>query len=354
VRDLLWLSAETPDVYGGGGQRRQYHQIAALVRSGVRVAVATVKGPQDDTSIRQLVPVYRFEAQRFRRRNPGLEKVIENIAPNRAVVAHVESLRQVHAELRRARVPFLVDFHNVLSRWHSSLGKDRAAATWRKRERKALVAAEWATACSSEEREILMALGTNTTVEECPHGVDPREWSPSHLRERREQSIAVFGSWDHGPNRIALEWFGDDVWPLVRAAVPTASLKLVGPGRPPENLVAQSRVETLGRVASLAELLGRILIAAVPIRRGMGARMKFVESLASGAAIVSTSQGAEGFDVDGAFVRADNAEVFSQACIELLRDPDRAAELGRRGREVALTRLTWDRTSAPLVRWATR
>jgi hypothetical protein len=46
--------------------------------------------------------------------------------------------------------------------------------------------------------------------------------------------------------------------------------------------------------------------------------------------------------------------VFSQACIELLRDPDRAAELGRRGREVALTRLTWDRTSAPLVRWATR
>jgi glycosyltransferase involved in cell wall biosynthesis len=113
-------------------------------------------------------------------------------------------------------------------------------------------------------------------------------------------------------------------------------------------------VETLGRVTSLAELLGRVRVAVVPIRLGMGARMKFVESLASGAAVVSTSEGAEGFDADGAFVRADDAAGFSHACIELLLDSDRAHELGRRGRDVALTRLTWDRTSAPLMDWARR
>jgi polysaccharide biosynthesis protein PslH len=350
--DLLWLSSETPDVNGGGGQRRQYHQIATLVHNGITVVVATVAGPQDDTSVRRLAPVYRFEARRIRRRKRDLETVIKNTAPSRALVAHVESVRQVLPELERARVPFLVDFHNVLSRWHVSVGEERVAARWRDLERNALATAGLATTCSVEEREALVGLGTDTAVDVSPHGVDPQEWPSSYLRQRREPAIALFGSWDHGPNRSAVEWLGDNVWPLVRATLPNARLLLLGPGRPPASLLAQSGVEAHGRIASLAEALGRVRVAVIPIRRGMGARMKFVESLASGAAVVSTSEGAEGFDADGAFVRADDADAFAHACIQLLRDDERAMELGRRGRELALTRLTWDRTSAPIVSWA--
>lgn len=49
---VAWLSAETPDRYGGGGHRRQYHQIRALRDAGVEVRAATLSDPQQDTSLR--------------------------------------------------------------------------------------------------------------------------------------------------------------------------------------------------------------------------------------------------------------------------------------------------------------
>src|SRR5919198_1336832 len=81
--DLLWLSAETPGRDGGGGQRRQYHQIRALCESGVSVVVAALAGPQDDSSVRALTSVHRFPASRRRpgRKNPSLERLIEVVAP---------------------------------------------------------------------------------------------------------------------------------------------------------------------------------------------------------------------------------------------------------------------------------
>jgi glycosyltransferase involved in cell wall biosynthesis len=352
VADLLWLSAETPDVYGGGGQRRQYHQIAALIQGGVAVAVATVKGPQDDTSISQLVPVYRFEAQRFRRRNQGLEKAIKAIAPNRALVAHVESVRQVLPELERACIPFLVDFHNVLSRWHDLNGEKRSANLWRERERTALRAATRATACSAEEQRALAALGTNTPIDVCAHGIDPEEWPSVALSDRREPAIAMFGSWAHQPNRIGAEWLSRQVWPRVYKAVPSGRLLFIGPSQLPPWAFEHEHVEVLGRVVSLAEVLGRVRVAVVPIRRGIGARVKFIESLASGAAVVSTTPGCEGFAADGVFVRADDPESFAAACVELLVDGKRACDLGERGRELAFSQYTWGQVARPILEFA--
>jgi polysaccharide biosynthesis protein PslH len=164
--------------------------------------------------------------------------------------------------------------------------------------------------------------------------------------------MALFGAWTHQPNRIAADWLAAEVWPAVRAAVPEARLLLMGPGRPPAALLDQDGVDALGRVGSLAEMLGAVRIAVVPIRQGMGSRVKFIESLASGAAVVSTSEGAEGFYAEGAFVLADDAKSFVDACVELLRDEARAAALGRRGRELALARYSWDRVSMALTGFA--
>lgn len=87
----------------------------------------------------------------------------------------------------------------------------------------------------------------------------------------------------------------------------------------------------------------------MPIVNGIGARMKFVEALASGAAVVSTSAGAEGFEAQGGFVRADNADDFARACVELIADPRRAADIGHTGRAVALERFRWSATSGPIL-----
>jgi glycosyltransferase involved in cell wall biosynthesis len=92
-----------------------------------------------------------------------------------------------------------------------------------------------------------------------------------------------------------------------------------------------------------------VRIAVVPIVNGMGARVKFGETLASGAAVVATSEGAEGFDAEGTFARADDPDAFASACVSLLEDGEKAAALGCAGRELALKRLPWSTTSSPLV-----
>lgn len=354
VLDVLWLSVETPDVNGGGGQRRQFHQISALVKAGVTVAVATLDGPQDDSAIRSVTVVHRFVAQRRlgRQSGRGLERVLEEERPRRAIVAHVESFPSVGGDLRRAGIPFLIDFHNVVSRWHKSVGANRSAAGWRAREENALTAATRATACSFEERAELVALGTPTFVDVSPHGVSLGEWPASALSSTREPALAMFGSWQHKPNALAAEWLVHEVWPIVRRAVPDSRLVLLGPGEAPRRVLGVEGVENRGRVEDLAGALGRIRVVGVPIQRGIGSRVKFIESLASGAAVVSTTLGCEGFDSDGGFVEANTPMEFAGACIDLLRNERRAADLGRRGRKIALSRYRWEQVGRPIVRFA--
>jgi glycosyltransferase involved in cell wall biosynthesis len=142
------------------------------------------------------------------------------------------------------------------------------------------------------------------------------------------------------------------VWPEVLAAAPEARLTLLGPGDPPAALTRLPRVDVAGRVDDLAAALGRARVVVVPIRRGMGARVKFVEALASGAAVVSTAEGAEGFEADGAFVEADDPGEFARACSKLVREDTHARALGAKGRERALSRYTWKQVSQPLLAFA--
>jgi glycosyltransferase involved in cell wall biosynthesis len=171
------------------------------------------------------------------------------------------------------------------------------------------------------------------------------------IRRNRSPHVVFFGAWSHTPNAEGAVWLAKHVWPAVLREVPEASLILAGPGTPPGEVLNGQAVEHLGRVDSLAHLLGQARVAVVPIVRGIGARVKFVEALASGAAVVSTAIGAEGYSAEGAYLRADDPQAFARGCIDLLRDADRAEELGRAGRSLALGRLRWEQTAAPISRW---
>lgn len=285
----------------------------------------------------------RFRTRRLRGRLPTRELagIVERTRPDGIVVAHLESLPLV----RGIDLPLLVDFHNVHSRYHADRGEHDLAAGWRMCETVGLRAASLSLACSDEEAAALLELVPEARVEVAPHGIAPDEWPESALADEREPAAAFFGALTHTPNAEGLRWLVERVWPDVA----DRRLLVFGPGTPP---LAAPRVEFAGRADDLAGALGRVRVVVVPIVSGVGARVKFVEGLASGAAVVSTSVGAEGFDVEGAFVRADEPAAFAGACSELLADAARAAELGRAGRVAAFERFTWEQTTEPFVRWA--
>jgi glycosyltransferase involved in cell wall biosynthesis len=82
-----------------------------------------------------------------------------------------------------------------------------------------------------------------------------------------------------------------------------------------------------------ALVIGNAMATVVPLRSGSGTRLKVVEALALGVAVVSTRQGSEGIRVrDGThLLLAHSAGHFAAHVLRLLRQPELRMALGDAG-----------------------
>ena len=84
-----------------------------------------------------------------------------------------------------------------------------------------------------------------------------------------------------------------------------------------------------------------------------GSPVSVIEAMASGRAVVATAVGGVPdvvSEATGILVPVGDRRGFADAIVSLLRDPDRRAELGRKGREVAIRRFGSDRLIADIDR----
>ena len=169
-----------------------------------------------------------------------------------------------------------------------------------------------------------------------PNAVPTPEACPAY--EPDPGSLLFVGNLAGGrknPNVEGLLWFVEHVLGPIRDQVASARLR-VG-GQMDDDLEARldaiDGVDLLGFVDDMPQTVRRAAVNLAPIRFGTGTRIKVLDALAQGGAVVGTTLGCEGIDlVDGEHVRlADTPEDFARACVELLRDPAAAAELGRHG-----------------------
>jgi glycosyltransferase involved in cell wall biosynthesis len=141
----------------------------------------------------------------------------------------------------------------------------------------------------------------------------------------------------YAPNRDGVRHFAEAIFPTVRAAVPDATLYLVG-HRPP--LSPSPQVVVTGRVADATPYYEAARVAVVPLRAGGGTRLKILEAMAHARPVVSTSVGCEGLDVRHGehLLIADAPSAFAGAVIELLRSAPLRARLADNGRRLVEAR----------------
>jgi polysaccharide biosynthesis protein PslH len=127
--------------------------------------------------------------------------------------------------------------------------------------------------------------------------------------------------------------------PAVRARAPEARLRIVGSSPPAAILaLAADGVEVFADAPSVAPHVEAAAVVVAPVRTGGGMRMKVLEALAAGKAVVTTSRGSEGFDCfeePPPLAVADDAAAFAAAVGALLGDPARRGELRDRARDFA-------------------
>jgi len=143
----------------------------------------------------------------------------------------------------------------------------------------------------------------------------------------------------------AVVWFVREVLPLLRDEKPELRFWVVGQN-PHARLAAFSAnpgVLLTGRVDDVRPYIAAAGVYVVPLRIGGGTRLKVLEAMAMGKAIVSTRLGCEGFDlVPGQdLVVADSPAEFAAATLALLADADRRERLGRAARRFAASRYDW-------------
>jgi polysaccharide biosynthesis protein PslH len=179
-------------------------------------------------------------------------------------------------------------------------------------------------------------------AEVIPNGVDISYFMPQpEVDDGR--TLVYIGHYAYPPNADAVRYFVRTIWPLVRAHVPDAQFVAVGT-QPPADLAEHPGVKVTGVVPDIRPYLARATVVVAPLRVGGGTRIKIIEALATGKAVVSTTIGAEGLDIvgDRDLLLADEPETFAAAVIRLLTNPQLRANLGRNGRLLAEQRYNWD------------
>jgi glycosyltransferase involved in cell wall biosynthesis len=228
--------------------------------------------------------------------------------------------------------------------WRAGMAKRLDARAALREQRRMLTFVDAAVVFSEEDRTIVEhGAPTTTEVAVIPLATDiPCE--PLCAAGADPPAIIFVGNFWHPPNVDAALRLGRSIFPLVKGLHPEATLDIVGDG-PPEQVreLASDSVRVTGAVPDLTELLDRAAVVAAPIAIGGGSRVKVLDALAAGKAVVTTSRGAAGLTVPAgeAIVIAEHDGDFASAITRLLSDRNARLRLGRRARAWAEQELMW-------------
>ncbi len=198
--------------------------------------------------------------------------------------------------------------------------------------------------------------GTRTPIATIPFGVEPAEYKVDE-RKHTETIFFHLGSMDWLPNEEGIRWLLDEVWPKVIAERPNARLDLAG-NKMPDDLLKreQQGVEVRGRVKNALTYMRARQVMVVPLFSAGGMRVKIIEGMALGKAVVSTPIGAEGIDhTEGLNILiARNATEFAKHLVALDGSPDYMRMLGLEARKLVENAYSDDRIVKDLVAFYSR
>jgi glycosyltransferase involved in cell wall biosynthesis len=162
------------------------------------------------------------------------------------------------------------------------------------------------------------------------------------IPEKFNGQFIFMGSEVHDPNRDALEWLLESIWPPIQQQLPETRLMVIGQWSDRWKRKCPA-VHFPGFVKALSEVIpGSVLL--VPLRIGSGIRTKILTAMAQGAPVISTKVGVEGLRVN-----ADEHLLVAETTEEFVRQAMRAAQTPALWRSLAANGLQATQEYSPEV-----
>lgn len=198
---------------------------------------------------------------------------------------------------------------------------------------------------SALDRERLLELVPGARGDVIANGVDIEYFKPGE-QPTTPGNILMASGMNWFPNRDAVLYMGNEIWPLLTEQMPDLSWTVVG-ASPPQQVLdlakTDNRVKVTGFVNDVRPYLAEAEIYLCPMRDGGGTRVKILDALAMGKAIVATSMGCEGIDVTPGknVLIANTPQEFVEQIKRLHTDPALRQSLGQEARKLAIDCYSW-------------
>lgn len=182
----------------------------------------------------------------------------------------------------------------------------------------------------------------------------PMPVHPEDAPAAGEDDRVLFVGSNTAPNSVGLKWFLEEVWPSVLARRPQCRLDVAGSvGRAFAGL-AYPNVCLLGIVDDLTPLYEHAGVVISPLTFGSGLKIKLVEGLAKGKAMVVTSTTLQGVEAqcEGSVVSTDDSTIFARELVRLAGDRSLRLELATAALNCAREHFSAQRVHESLRAWA--
>ena len=195
--------------------------------------------------------------------------------------------------------------------------------------------------CADLDAQRLAEMAGPVPTRVVPNGVDLKYFQPAPPEAVQEPDSMIFvGGLSWYPNASAMRFFVREVWPIIAARRPSATLRIIG-RNPPADLqkavANDSRIKLMGFVDDIRPEVGASMVYVCPIFDGGGTRLKMIDAMAMGKAIVAHPVAAEGLGLENGrdVLLAEQSEDLARLCVELFDDRDRREALGAAARKRA-------------------
>jgi hypothetical protein len=180
--------------------------------------------------------------------------------------------------------------------------------------------------------------------------IQPSYGSARPFAER--EGILFIGSFPHHPNADAMQYFVDDIYPLLEEKIGGEKIFIIGP-EPPEWLQkrATNNLNVMGYVPDIGPYFARCKLSIAPLRYGAGVNGKVILSMSYGVPVVASSLAAEGIPlVKGEDILvADNPVDFCRAITNLYHNEPLWNRLSQNGLKVIEQHYSVETSRARLV-----
>ena len=199
------------------------------------------------------------------------------------------------------------------------------------------------TMVSSVDMDCLLSNDDKLSVSVIPMGVD-LDYYQSGSSEYG-LNLLFTGTIRYFPNKDAVLYFYNEIFPLVKKVIPDVKFYIVG-NQPPKNIIklaSGNDIVVTGRVEDVRPYFDKSAVFVCPLRSGSGMQAKILEAMAMGVPVVTTSLGFEALDAVAGrdILVADDPKRFAEEVIRLVKDKDLRQYISQNARKLVEEKYGW-------------